>query len=1151
MSETLYDVFLSHSSKDKPIVRALAERLRADGLRVWFDEWYLKPGDSVPAKLNEGLKYSHVLILCMSANAFGSEWAQLESQTFLYRDPLNKERRFIPLRLDDAPIEDSLAQFLHLSWKPDDREREYSKLVAACRAPVIDAPSLEDSPSPETRPSLSPPRQQPTDQIFRFGHVASIRSVAFSPDGTKAVSGCDDGILRLLDIESGQDIKKFEGHKGSVWSVAFSPDGRHVGSGGYDNTLRLWDRESRQQLWSGKKHTSCILSLAFSPDGRHLLSGSADHTMWLWDAESGQSVRLIEGNGGYVWSVAFSLDGHHIVSGSHDDKLRLWDVQSGQSVRTFHGHNGQVLSAAFSRDSRYIVSSARDNTLRLWNAEDGQAMRTFEGHTGPVWSATFSPDGRQILSGADDCTVRLWDAEGGQPIRTFLGHDSVIISVGFHPDGNSVYSADANGIVRVWKITDEFSPSVEAQTIDRQPVRREAVVQYANAKVLLVGESGVGKTGLANYLSHRRKDVERNSSTDGAWATQWALPHSQGQGDVDREIWLWDFAGQVDYRLVHQLFMNETAAAVLVFNPQAENPFEGLGHWDADLRKASQRPFAKLLAAGRIDRGGLVVSVASMNKFMTERGFREPLHLTSAKTGAGCDGLRDAIVGAIDWGRIPITTSLELYHRIKEAVLRLRDSGTVLIRLAELNQRLELSLGELRFTPAELQTALGHLAGPGMIQRVEFGGFILLRPEVLSRYAAAVVRKVRKHPQELGCIREDELLAGDLDYQDFQRLPREDEAVVLRALLETFISRAWCLRQPCDHSAMLTFPSYFRRERKEQPGHPDILVTYRFEGPTDEIYATLVVRLHHTLAFDSTELWKSAADFRTQTGAALGFTLTPESEGTSRLEVYFEPNVDENSRVLFLRYVHDHLEQNARNVKRLRHYGCRNKKCQAFGRPFPDQGSIDRALGPGGMGKVFCPGCGMSIPLRDAIEKKFDSPELKRQVRELQAEGQEQIDSVSREMVALNHTGFVVREAGQIYRGYEAGTQGIDGEIEFKDDEGRPSGKRLYVQIRLAGSYEMESSGKDTLEIGRGAHGDEVVRIKNPEWADQWRQKEHPLMLVLRTSDGEIRWMNVSDYFKQEGLDGQKPVDRIEFDGERFDIASVGRWRERLLAGKA
>lgn len=98
-----YDVFLSHSSKDKPVVREIARRLQADEVRVWLDEEQIKPGDSIPAKIEEGLERSRVLVLCMSANAFGSDWAQLESGTFRFRDPLNKERRFLPLRLDDAP----------------------------------------------------------------------------------------------------------------------------------------------------------------------------------------------------------------------------------------------------------------------------------------------------------------------------------------------------------------------------------------------------------------------------------------------------------------------------------------------------------------------------------------------------------------------------------------------------------------------------------------------------------------------------------------------------------------------------------------------------------------------------------------------------------------------------------------------------------------------------------------------------------------------------------------------------------------------------------------------------------------------------------------------------------------------------------------
>jgi hypothetical protein len=101
-AEFPYDVFLSHSAKDKEVVRPLVERLRRDGVKVWFDQWEIKPGDSIPAKIEEGLERSRVLVLCMSANAFGSDWAQLESGTFRFRDPLNKERRFLPLRLDDA-----------------------------------------------------------------------------------------------------------------------------------------------------------------------------------------------------------------------------------------------------------------------------------------------------------------------------------------------------------------------------------------------------------------------------------------------------------------------------------------------------------------------------------------------------------------------------------------------------------------------------------------------------------------------------------------------------------------------------------------------------------------------------------------------------------------------------------------------------------------------------------------------------------------------------------------------------------------------------------------------------------------------------------------------------------------------------------------
>jgi hypothetical protein len=115
------------------VVRELAERLRAAGLQVWFDEWFIQPGDLISARIEEGLEYSAVLLLCMSANAFGSDWVSLEGHTAIFRDPQNLERRFVPLRLDDAPIKAMLRGYAYLDWRPGaDREAEWGRLLAIC-----------------------------------------------------------------------------------------------------------------------------------------------------------------------------------------------------------------------------------------------------------------------------------------------------------------------------------------------------------------------------------------------------------------------------------------------------------------------------------------------------------------------------------------------------------------------------------------------------------------------------------------------------------------------------------------------------------------------------------------------------------------------------------------------------------------------------------------------------------------------------------------------------------------------------------------------------------------------------------------------------------------------------------------------------------
>jgi len=1111
MSESFeYDVFLSHSSLDKPAVRELADRLKNDGLRVWFDEWELEPGDPILHKIDQGLESSRVLVLVMSAQAMAApDWATLESHTLIFRDSLNAERRFIPLRLDDAPIKDALRQFLYVDWRERSPD-EYTKLLAACRPPRVATPAVVETPGPA---SLN-------DVRVLKGHTRQVFAVAMVPDGSRAVSGSGDNTVRVWDLASGRCLATVEGHTRSVFGVAVTTDGSRAVSGSSDKTVRVWDLTSGDCLATLEAHTNEVNCVAVTPDSSRAVSGSDDKTMQVWDLASGRLLATLKEHTGPVYGVAVMPDGSRAVSGSADNTVRVWDLTSGRCLATLEGHTDVVTCVAVTPDSSRAVSGSSDNTVRVWDLASGRCLATLEGHTNIVWSVAVTPDGSRAISGSADNTVRVWDLASGRYLATLEGHTDTVYGAAVTPDGSRAVSGSKDNTVRVWTLPK--GPAGTAQAND------EAV--YTNAKVLLVGDSGVGKSGLAIRLTEDR--FEPTISTDGVWATQLKLPHEARPGEREREIWLWDFAGQADYRLIHQLFLDETALAVLVFNPQSDNPFEGLGQWDHDLQRAARRPFRKLLVAGRCDRGGLRVSRASLDQFRKDRGFDAYLE-TSAQTASGCPELRAAIFDTIPWDQIPWTASPRIFRLLKETILKLKDEGKVLLRLAELRQQLEMRLPGETFTVDELRAVVGLLAGPGLVWRLEFGDFILLQPERVNAYAAAVVRKVRAHTDEIGVIAEEDVLTGKLDYQDMQRLPPDEESIVLRAMHQTFVDHSLCLREPAGAGPLLVFPSYFKRERPDLGDHPAVFVSYRFRGPLEEIYATLVVRLLHTAAVNKDRLWKFAADFKTHEGRRAGLKMAPKGEGSAEISIYFEAGIPDDTKVTFIKYVHEHLKAKAVDVVRQRHYVCPNPKC---GEPVEGLRAVKTALERGNP-SLRCQFCGKKIPLVDLIEQKFASPESAKRVRELDEQAQTIIDNESRELILVGHAFAIAGEAGQIFRPTPNSDWGIDGEIEFKNYAGEASGQRVYLQLKSGDSYLSE----------RKKDGAEIFAIKNPRHADYWQQQAYRVMLVIRKSDGSIRWMDISSSLKEASRGGKKSVKQVVFDGEPFTALNLQRMRERLI----
>jgi WD40 repeat protein len=278
-----------------------------------------------------------------------------------------------------------------------------------------------------------------TRQLAVFsGHTDRVSAVAFSPDGTRVITGSSDNTARLWDARDGKPLATLQGHTAAVGMVAFSPDGTRVITGSSDNTARLWDARDGKPLATLQGHTRRVLAVAFSPDGTRVLTGSLDYTARLWDARDGKPLTTLQGHTESVPAVAFSPNGTQVLTGSSDNTARLWDARDGKPLATLQGHTAAVGMVAFSPDGTRVLTGSYDDTARLWDARDGKPLSILKGHTAYVAAVAFSPDGTQVLTGSGDYTARLWDARSGQVLAIFRGHTAPVRIAVFSPDGTRV-----------------------------------------------------------------------------------------------------------------------------------------------------------------------------------------------------------------------------------------------------------------------------------------------------------------------------------------------------------------------------------------------------------------------------------------------------------------------------------------------------------------------------------------------------------------------------------------------------------------------------------------------------------------------------------------------------------------------------------------
>ncbi len=104
-------VFISHNKKQKARARMLAMALVENGSSVWFDEWNLRPGDSLTGGIEEGLSNADVFVLLWSKDAARSNWVGTEVRAYLRRRVDDSSLRIVPVMVDDTPLPTLVADY--------------------------------------------------------------------------------------------------------------------------------------------------------------------------------------------------------------------------------------------------------------------------------------------------------------------------------------------------------------------------------------------------------------------------------------------------------------------------------------------------------------------------------------------------------------------------------------------------------------------------------------------------------------------------------------------------------------------------------------------------------------------------------------------------------------------------------------------------------------------------------------------------------------------------------------------------------------------------------------------------------------------------------------------------------------------------------
>lgn len=181
------------------------------------------------------------------------------------------------------------------------------------------------------------------------GHRSNVFVVATSHDGRYIASASSDNKIMIWNNDSSvkgsskdEAIAVLDAHKDWATAIAFSPYSRRLVSAGRDGLIKVWNTETGEEIETLRGHEACVLQVCYSADGKIIASASEDRTVRLWDAFTLKSLAVMRGHTNELTSCAFlrGPNAHVLITGSSDKTIKFWDTRTHRCLWTYFTDSG-------------------------------------------------------------------------------------------------------------------------------------------------------------------------------------------------------------------------------------------------------------------------------------------------------------------------------------------------------------------------------------------------------------------------------------------------------------------------------------------------------------------------------------------------------------------------------------------------------------------------------------------------------------------------------------------------------------------------------------------------------------------------------------------------------------------------------------------